>query len=850
MSSSPANGRDPPPDFSLETTMAISQMAQRPVDPLERQEEETLREMVASWRCGQKTPAEEWLARNPEIGGDPQRAARLIYEEICLRQAQGETVESGEIYRRFPQWRSELEVLIDCHRLLQSEHVPGVFPQAGEVFGEFQLLAELGRGAVGRVFLATQPALSDRPLVVKLTQRSGDEHLSLARLQHTHIVPLYLVQDYPAEDLRALCMPYLGGVSWALVLQSLKGRPVSQRAGKQLSELLATARASAPLPMNFAGPALNFLSRASYVQAVCWIGASLADALHYAHQRGLVHLDIKPSNVLLAGDGQAMLLDFHLARAIIVAGAEDVDRLGGTRGYMAPEQEAAATDLRAGNPVSVALDGRADIYSLGVMLYESLVGRLPPPNETVSRRDLRRTNPHVGRSVEDLVHKCLSRNPADRYHDAGLLAADLRRHLADLPLRGVPNRSLRERWLKWRRRQPHALLVVSLALAAIAITVMLGMMVSGDRLRVARAALAHGQTQLEHQAYSPAIEELQAGYDAVCWLPGQSDLKRSLEARLELAKRARLADALSTLVEKLRFIDSLDAVPTANLRELDAGCRTVWQARTQIMQLDVADGGSQIRRQLRSDLLDLALLWADMKIRLAPPEMRQQAYRDAARLLDEAQTSCGTSPVLELARHKYRAATDSSHTMAASDATTKPHTMWEHCAVGRWLLRAGKLDEARKEFQQAIDLEPGAFWPNFYQMLCTYRKRDYATALNMACACVALSPKSAECFYNRALAYQALGRSDPALADFARALELQPRLAIASLRRAMLLCGRQRYAEASTDLQNALASTDPAFQRSIHRALDQIARHEQSKALATLEQMLEPVDLDIPGPKK
>jgi tetratricopeptide (TPR) repeat protein len=176
--------------------------------------------------------------------------------------------------------------------------------------------------------------------------------------------------------------------------------------------------------------------------------------------------------------------------------------------------------------------------------------------------------------------------------------------------------------------------------------------------------------------------------------------------------------------------------------------------------------------------------------------------------------------------------------------------MWEHCAVGRWLLRAGKLGDARQEFERAIGLEPGAFWPNFYQMLCTYRQHDYATALNMACACVALSPHSAECFYNRALAYQALGQTAPALADFARALELQPRLTIASLRRAMLLCQRQRNDEAMVDLKNAIVSSDPAFKEHIQKAMDQLARHEPAKALTILEQALEPVEPNRPAAKR
>ena len=190
------------------------------------------------------------------------------------------------------------------------------FPTAGEEFGEFRLLRELGRGGAGRVFLATQPLLSDRPLVVKLTPRTGDEHLSLARLQHTHIVPLFLVQEFPERNLRALCMPFLGGASWSAILQASLRVPTTERSGDGIVAVLKKAESELGLILNSSGPAIGFLSQASYEQAVCWIGSCLAEGLHHAHERGLLHLDIKPSNVLLAGDGQPMLLDFHLAHEV------------------------------------------------------------------------------------------------------------------------------------------------------------------------------------------------------------------------------------------------------------------------------------------------------------------------------------------------------------------------------------------------------------------------------------------------------------------------------------------------------------------------------------------------------
>ena len=116
-----------------------------------------------------------------------------------------------------------------------------------------------------------------------------------------------------------------------------------------------------------------------------WIASCLADALHYSHARGLVHMDIKPSNVLITMDGQPMLLDFHLARGPILAGERGAVRLGGTPGWMSPEQEQAMTAIREGRPVPLAVDGRSDIFALGLLLGEAIeqVGR---PNSCKAER--------------------------------------------------------------------------------------------------------------------------------------------------------------------------------------------------------------------------------------------------------------------------------------------------------------------------------------------------------------------------------------------------------------------------------------------------------------------------------
>ena len=801
-------------------------------------EVEVLREMAAAYRDG-PVRAEDWIERHPEISRQPELAVRVIYEEVCLREDRGERVDFEEIFGRFPQWHDALKVLLDCHRLVQPEHAPALFPQAGEQLGEFQLLYEIDRGAVGRVFLATQPALSDRPLVVKLTPRGGKEHLSLARLQHTHIVPLYLVQDFPAENIRALCMPYLGGTSWGHLLESMKTRPPGQRSGREIVELLAVTTDTAPTLPNFVGPGLRFLSRATYLQSVCWIGSCLADALHYAHQRGLVHLDIKPSNVLLAGDGQPMLLDFHLALAEVPSDSGPIERLGGTRAYMSPEQQMAAKAVQEGRPLSIGLDGRSDIYSLGVLLYESLSGLLPAADEATSRRKLRQANPDVSRGLEDVLHKCLARHPGFRYSDAGELAADLRRHLADLPLAGVPNRSLKERWQKWRRRKPHALAFLATALIALTVTGGLGLLFVGDRLRQADLALAQGQQHLVGRDYGLAIEQLESGWDAIRWFPGQNDLKQAFQNKIALAKRARFADALHQLVERLRFVDRFDAVPAAKLRELDNGCAKVWEVRHQIAQPDSTALNDETERRVRMDLLDLAVLWSELRMHVAPPEKNAQTRLEVLALLNDAQALSGPSPILELARRQYSTDAGDESSRVDSRFTLAPQTAWEHFSTGRLLFRSEQWEPARAELQEAIHLEPNAFWPNFYLTLVEYRLEHFDAALTSASVCVALSPESAECFHNRALAQQALGHRDQAFSDLNRALQLDPTLAVVRLHRGILLAEMQRYTEATTDLEAALAGgADPA---AVHYqlALVQVAQQDRTGAFQSLQRALE-----------
>lgn len=795
---------------------------------------ELARQFSTLWRQGERLPVEAFLARRGGDALETAAAVRLICEEIALRQEEGETLDSAELLRRFPQWQTELELLLACYGLFQDQP-PIDFPAAGEELGEFRLLSELGRGATGRVFLATQPSLSDRPVVVKLASLEVAEHLSLSRLQHTGIVPLYLVQDFPQRGLRALCMPYLGGASLDAVLAALADIPAAERSGKRLVEVLAELERDALSPLRFDGPALRLLAGKSYEQAVCWIGACLADALHYAHQRGLLHLDLKPSNVLLAGDGQPMLLDFHLARGPVAPGAPTADSLGGTRGYMSAEQAAAVSAIRAGARVESAVDCRSDVYSLGRLLYELLGGPVdsgagnPPPL-------LRQYNRSVPRGLEDLLAKCLSRRPRDRYADAAALAEDLRRHLADLPLAGVPNRSLAERWRKWRRRKPQALRRLATVALLVAVVGGWAAYAIGRQSYDAQAALEAAEQSLARQEYSGAIDRLRAGLDDLRYVPGQTQLRRSLSERLTEAQQMRLAADLHKLVDRLRFVDSGVAPPAAGKREINDGCRAIWQARERLLaQFDQAANAAEVR----TELLDLALLWASLQVHSAPAAQQDAARRDALALLADAEKSLGASLVLEQERQTYAADLAGQRSQSAPPRPSAPRTVWEHNALGRYLLRSGELEAAADEFQRALDEAPEAFWPNYYAGVCAYRLGRYQAALNAFYACVALAPRSAECFYNRGLAHAALEQFQPALDDYSRALRLDSSLALAALHRGQLYRELQQPKQAAADFARALEhGADPADVY-YQQALLHLSQNDRTAAKADLHRALQ-----------
>ncbi len=746
-------------------------------------------EMAAAWERGERPTAEHFLERHHLADPD---AIQLIYEETCLRRELGESAVTAEILARYPRWRERLALLLECDRLTRPSPAPR-FPEVGEVLGDFLLEAEIGRGSIGRTFLASQRSLADRLVVLKATPLIHSEHLSLARLRHTNIVPIYFEQAVPERRIRLIGMPYLGGTTLARVLDDelLRGVPPHMRTGRLVLEALDRGTTRLPSGEVRDGPFRAFMAQAGYVQVICWIAACLADALQYAHDQGLVHFDVKPSNVQLAADGQPMLLDFHLSRAPIGPGRPAPDRLGGTPEYAAPEQRDAMESLRLGRPIAAAVDGRSDIYSLGLVLARALGGE-------EGRGSLRACNSAVSVGLSDLIGRCLERDPHARYSSAAELAGDLRRHLSDRPLLGVSNRSPIERWRKWRRRSPFRVARLAAALA-VAMGIVAGWAVLYEWNRAIDAALSAASADRRRDRRDDDAATLRRGLELAAFLPGFDPRKRQLRAQARRVEMERLAGDLSQLVDLMRYSTGLGDESAATA--LASRRQEVWMLRDRFAAAQAADpADAGLAQRIKTDLLDLAVIQANHASRAPQAKEQRSGLQDAVRILSEARELFGLSPAL---------ARDLARFLAQSDATDPtlevdpPRTAWEHYELGESYFQTGELAAAERAFRRSAQLDPDEFWPQFFWGVCASRLGRHQDAVTAVSAAIALKPDSAECYYNRARSHEALGALERAHFDYTRALELKPTFAAAALNRGAMAYRAGRVQEALADLERA-----------------------------------------------
>ncbi|MEX2189033.1 MAG: serine/threonine-protein kinase [Pirellulales bacterium] len=397
------------------------------------------------WQSGDRRRVDAYVAELPELAEGEGPPADLLYEEFHCRRQAGETVSAEDYFGRYPQQAAALRRMLGVDRPDDTKPFYDVVRveelEVGTKLDDFDLLARLGRGAFATVFLARQRSMQ-RMVALKVSADHGQEPQTLAQLDHPHIVRVFDQRILPDRALRLLYMQYVSGGTLHGAMDRARNLPSAERTGKTILESvdLALSRRGDAVPIG--SQLRQRLAHSAWPHAVCLIGMQLAEALSYAHSRGVLHRDIKPANVLLTAEGAAQLVDFNISFCAELDGAAPAAYFGGSLAYMSPEQLEAC---HVGHPRSAdSLDGRSDVYSLAVMLWEMLAGERPLTDEQLSdgwtatldrmivrRRAgldadaIERLHTVAPRSMAELLVECLSPNSDDRPATAAQMARRL-----------------------------------------------------------------------------------------------------------------------------------------------------------------------------------------------------------------------------------------------------------------------------------------------------------------------------------------------------------------------------------------------------------------------------------------
>jgi serine/threonine protein kinase len=395
----------------------------------------------AEWR---KT-LEQYATELPELSADGRLPEDLVHEAAHIQNQFGESTKPFDSPERFPQPAALVSALLATETAArdQASHARRAAAEfkPGDTVDDFDLLAVLGQGTFGSVFLALQRPLA-RIVALKITADKGFETQTMAQLDHPHIVRVYDRRQLREQGVQLIYMQFVPGGTLHDVVSRLRETPLERRSGQLLlnciDEHLHQRNETPPTDSR----TRQFLAQCSWPEAVCWLGARLAEALEHAHARGVLHRDLKPANVLLAADGSPKLVDFNISSCQTFSGTSSAEYFGGSIAYMSPEQ----LDVCCGQSSIGAetLDGRSDLYSLGLVLWELLTGKRLFCEETqldmslVSLRDLAAERhqdvgpaewaklPHgCPNGLVDAMRACLKAEPSQRVGSAGQLRRQL-----------------------------------------------------------------------------------------------------------------------------------------------------------------------------------------------------------------------------------------------------------------------------------------------------------------------------------------------------------------------------------------------------------------------------------------
>ena len=543
--------------------------------------DELLERQHRSWADNEPISIENLLSDSVGLTQGSDAIVDLIYAEVLIREQRGEHPSKEDYVSRFPKLSDAIERQFQVHGALELASEAEVLTDAGgdnSTLGRtdgsrvafafapptipgFELNELLGRGGSGVAWRARDTRL-DRTVAIKFllnnekdakaeanSERLSREAAAAANLLHPSIVQVHQIGE-------------AGGVPF-LVMEYVEG-------GSLAEELRA-----GPMPAE------------KSVELV----TSIADAVQHSHEKGIIHRDIKPGNILLSLTGVPQVCDFGLARKLDADySLHQTGDVVGTPAYMPPEQ--------ARGEVA---DERSDVYSIGAVLYELLCGRSPfqaaHPWEilyqvtTIDPLPLRQLNSAIPIDLETICQKCLEKNSDRRYQTAADLAADLKRYAEGKPIHARPVSAL-GKFSKWclRNKVVAGLSAASLLLLS---TLAIGSTVAAVQLSESNRKILQEQ-QLASEAQEKAISDRTVAIDTLYELIDQF-YDQQVSESLSLDARENLAVAA---IEGLRRISAIEGDA--------ASMRTAILAKQRIGEIQAQRGHSELAMTEFEEALKMA----------------------------------------------------------------------------------------------------------------------------------------------------------------------------------------------------------------------------------------------------
>ena len=723
-----------------------------------------------------------------------------------------------------------------------------VEPQLGERFGDFQLIALLGAGAFSRVYLATQASLAGRYVALKVVRKTLDEPAHLARLQHTGIVPLYSL--HRIGEYSALCMPYFGsatladwlgeqseavrrdGQSLVSTVEAAAHQLTSTWNGSESGNEAALTKAEAErvrIWNSTAGQPLQKLSGLDSRSFLLWFARHIAAALAHAHERGIVHGDLKPANILLRNDGEPALIDFNLAKESAEAAP---DWAGGTLPYMSPEQ----LQMMLGKRFQTS--ATADVFSLGIILFQVVENRLPfaaPRScaeidiETAleSRKTaLSVTNANATVGLRAIIAKCLEFKPENRYSSATQLLEDLEKESSNLPLIHARESLVRSQLPKIIRRFPRLFSIAPVVVFCVLFVALTSLLAvrwwsSSNKL------MANSQLEkFENEAVKTLPQLLSTRADRGAHLASAiqqvTDLvgpQRRSEIELQNSATLRwLDDSQRLLAEEAIFDYSLNTAAIA--------CET-WDS--------LAEPEREAVRELLNICKPLTRLSANSKVlpqlnRLVFGELNDEGLRTAlspdegARLL---------RPVEQLLIARVDVLQDRptaalQRIEAAAELSKPEHLLFRHLywlTAGDAQARLGQYEAALLSYELAIGAAPEAAINYVRRAMLRISARNYKAAEADLNAAIERAPQCATYYVDRAMLRERLREFDLALQDLDEALRLNPDSNRILLMRARIHQYLGNMDEVRSNLKRGMTTEPRTVEDWISRGLAQLPKY-------------------------